>query len=187
MSRAQFDSQQVVQNAMQLFWQQGYSGASMQDVTAATGLKPGSIYLAFTNKDGLYKASLQRYAQQTIEFIESTIAQAPNVKKGICNILNIMINESIETQFYSCFLVRSRMELPQSSALHQFTGELLTELENCFAKQLSTQYEQALADQYAGVLMIQIFGIRVYGYHQNSGEKLRAAIQTSLPWLDWET
>ena len=182
MSRAQFDSQQVIKSAMQLFWKQGYSGTSMQDVSAATGLKPGSIYLAFNNKDGLYKASLQLYAEKNIQFIESTISDARCLKEGIRNLLNTMIDDSINGNFRSCFLVRSRLELPQSNELHQFTGELLSQVEACLFKQISTQYDPALSEKYTCTLMMQIFGIRVYGYHQNSVDKLQTAVQTSLPW-----
>lgn len=54
MARAQFDRDDVIGKSIKLFWKNGYSASSMQQVVKATGLKPGSIYLAFGNKEGLF-------------------------------------------------------------------------------------------------------------------------------------
>lgn len=186
MSRAQFDSEQVIENAMQVFWQRGYSGASMQDVTKTTGLKPGSIYLAFGNKEGLYRASLEHYAKQKLDLINTVINSSDNVAKGICHLFDKIIEESVCESFSSCFLVRSRLELPKTSPLHKYAGDLLLEVEDYFAEKLSSQFDQEQAKTYAAILMIHIFGARVYGYNHPSRATLRKTLSASLPWLPWD-
>lgn len=185
MSRAQFDTDQAIESAMQVFWKQGYSGASMQNITKATGLKPGSIYLAFGNKDGLYHASLTRYAKQSLDSINTLIDSAENVGLGICTLLEHLIEETGNENFHSCFLVRSRLELPHVNPLHQYTGELLLQVEHCFAEKLSTQFTAKQSKIYASTLMLHIFGARVYGYHQDCKSTLNNTLQASLPWLPW--
>lgn len=55
MARPQaFDQQQVLQNAMELFWRQGYASTSVRDLTEATRLQPGSLYGAFKSKRQLF-------------------------------------------------------------------------------------------------------------------------------------
>lgn len=49
---------------MEIFWRRGYSGAPIKDVCDAMDLKPGSVYAAFGNKDGLFLAVIQRYLDQ---------------------------------------------------------------------------------------------------------------------------
>lgn len=57
-----FDLDQVLDQAMTLFWRRGYAETSMADVYAATGLKPGSLYGAVRNKDELFRLAFERYA-----------------------------------------------------------------------------------------------------------------------------
>lgn len=58
----EFDPDTVLDKAMRLFWQRGYVATSMSDVYAATGLKPGSVYALFKDKEGLFRAAFERYA-----------------------------------------------------------------------------------------------------------------------------
>ena len=46
----EFDYDDVVEQAMYLFWRQGYQNTSIDDVESATGLTKGSLYKAFKNK-----------------------------------------------------------------------------------------------------------------------------------------
>jgi AcrR family transcriptional regulator len=43
----------------------------MQDLKAATGLHPGSIYCAFTNKRGLLLAALEQYGIESAKVFEA--------------------------------------------------------------------------------------------------------------------
>jgi AcrR family transcriptional regulator len=46
---------------MEVFWQKGYEGASLDDLTAAMGLNRPSVYAAFGDKRALFLAALDRY------------------------------------------------------------------------------------------------------------------------------
>lgn len=46
---------------MRLFWQYGYEGVSVGDLTKAIGIAPPSLYTAFGSKAGLYHEALSRY------------------------------------------------------------------------------------------------------------------------------
>ncbi|MGL4517633.1 MAG: TetR/AcrR family transcriptional regulator, partial [Shewanella sp.] len=61
MRNAEFDREQVLRAAMEAFMRKGYSKTSMQDLTQATGLHPGSLYCAFSNKRGLLIAAIEQY------------------------------------------------------------------------------------------------------------------------------
>ncbi|WP_163368077.1 TetR/AcrR family transcriptional regulator, partial [Enterobacter hormaechei] len=50
-----FDRDQAVDIAMRLFWRHGYEGVSLNDLTAAIGIAPPSLYAAFGSKAGLYR------------------------------------------------------------------------------------------------------------------------------------
>jgi AcrR family transcriptional regulator len=46
---------------MHVFWEKGYEGASLHDLTAAMGIQPASPYKAFGNKRNLFEQALARY------------------------------------------------------------------------------------------------------------------------------
>ena len=46
---------------MLLFWERGYEGTSMADLTQAMGLNPSSIYAAFGDKHALFSLAVKRY------------------------------------------------------------------------------------------------------------------------------
>ena len=49
--------------ALELFWQHGYDGVAISDLTSAIGIAPPSLYAAFGSKEALYRAALERYQQ----------------------------------------------------------------------------------------------------------------------------
>ena len=62
----EFEESQVLQDAMRVFWQQGYRGTSLKELEQATGLKPGSLYHAYGNKHGLFLRVLDHYIETII-------------------------------------------------------------------------------------------------------------------------
>jgi len=59
----EFDPTAALEQAMVLFWEQGFGETSMEDVVASTGVSRYGLYGTFGNKRELYIAALQRYAE----------------------------------------------------------------------------------------------------------------------------
>ncbi|MDF3007762.1 MAG: TetR/AcrR family transcriptional regulator [Enterobacter kobei] len=59
-----FDREATLDRAMALFWQHGYEATSLADLVEATGAKAPTLYAEFTNKEGLFRAVLDRYVSQ---------------------------------------------------------------------------------------------------------------------------
>lgn len=57
-----FYREQVLEKVMLLFWERGFAGTSLNDILNATGLRKGSLYRSFGNKEKLFNLSLQRYS-----------------------------------------------------------------------------------------------------------------------------
>ncbi len=56
-----FDEDEAVERAMLLFWRRGYEGTSVRDLGDGLGLRPGSLYAAFGDKQSLFHRALDRY------------------------------------------------------------------------------------------------------------------------------
>ena len=61
----EFEHDEIVDAAMQVFWQLGYCATSIQDLVDGTGLSRSSLYNAFENKHGLYEHALRHYHDLT--------------------------------------------------------------------------------------------------------------------------
>lgn len=57
----EFDEDEVMTALLDLFWNQGYDGTSLNDIMTATGLKKGSLYTLFGSKRNMYIRALMRY------------------------------------------------------------------------------------------------------------------------------
>jgi len=60
----EFDVEQVLDKALKVFWEHGYEGASLTDLTEAMGISRPSLYGAFGSKEELFKLALERYEQK---------------------------------------------------------------------------------------------------------------------------
>ncbi|GGX68459.1 TetR/AcrR family transcriptional regulator [Streptomyces minutiscleroticus] len=58
-----FDADEALERAMRVFWEQGYEGASLTDLTGAMGITRTSMYAAFGNKEELFRKALERYTE----------------------------------------------------------------------------------------------------------------------------
>jgi AcrR family transcriptional regulator len=56
-----FDRDAALRQAMTVFWEKGYEGASMSDLTAAMGINSPSLYAAFGSKEALFREAADLY------------------------------------------------------------------------------------------------------------------------------
>ena len=57
----EYDIEEVLNNAMELFWEKGYEGVSMGQLVKYTGLNRRTMYSLFKDKEGLFKDALENY------------------------------------------------------------------------------------------------------------------------------
>ena len=64
--KPQFDEPAVIAAALDVFWRHGYTGASINQLTEATGLSRSSLYQRFQDKDGLFQEALSAYIERLL-------------------------------------------------------------------------------------------------------------------------
>ena len=70
-----FDSEAALEAAMRVFWEKGYEGATLSDLTKAMGINRASMYAAFGDKEALYKKSLARYMAGPMSYLREALQQ----------------------------------------------------------------------------------------------------------------
>lgn len=82
-----FDRDKALQVALQLFWQHGYEGTSISDLTRAMGITAPSLYAAFGSKERLYMESAGLYQTTHGDFMVRALQEEPTARKSIARML----------------------------------------------------------------------------------------------------
>ena len=77
-----FDAEQVLDQAMALFWRKGYAGTGMSELEEATGLGRQSLYGAFGDKRQLFEKVVERYAETVLRPHMRDLLEAPGSPRG---------------------------------------------------------------------------------------------------------
>ena len=77
-----FDKNAALEEAMLLFWERGYEGTSMADLTQAMGLNPSSIYAAFGDKHALFQLAVKRYMEMRAQYTGKALEE-PTLAKVV--------------------------------------------------------------------------------------------------------
>lgn len=72
-----YDPQSALLRAMERFWKSGYSGTSLDQISAETGMNRPSLYAAFGDKHSLYLKALEFYWQLSLDAMRDALAD-PN-------------------------------------------------------------------------------------------------------------
>jgi AcrR family transcriptional regulator len=75
----EFDLDDALDRALQVFWRKGYEGASLPELTKAMGVNRPSLYAAFGNKEELFRKALDRYAEGPAAFAREALS-APTAR-----------------------------------------------------------------------------------------------------------
>src|SRR5580700_2150049 len=77
-----FDKDVAMEAAMLLFWERGYEGTSVSDLTQAMGLNPSSIYAAFGDKHALFQLAVKRYMEMRAQYAGKALDE-PTLEKVV--------------------------------------------------------------------------------------------------------
>lgn len=70
-----FSEAAALDAAMRVFWEKGYEGASLDDLTEAMGINRSSLYATFGDKETLFRLVMDRYAAGPLAFLSESLKQ----------------------------------------------------------------------------------------------------------------
>ena len=107
-----FDPKDVLDVAIDLFWEQGYSMASVDEVIRRSGVAKYGVYGEFGSKRDLFKKALQQYAVERHRDIQAPIrlpsAALPEIRKFFHEAVNLMTRDN---RLRGCLIVNTGVEL----------------------------------------------------------------------------
>jgi AcrR family transcriptional regulator len=68
-----FDERAALDAAMRVFWEKGYEGTSLDDLTAAMGINRSSLYSTFGDKEELFRRVMVRYGEGPMSYMHDAL------------------------------------------------------------------------------------------------------------------
>lgn len=104
-----FDRDELVERARDLFWKRGWAGTSLKDLEAVLQMKPGSFYAAFGSKKALFKLAMEKYATDGQNRLKA-LAQEHGPMKALQRFPEMVV-ENDAAPAKACMLSKTLLEL----------------------------------------------------------------------------
>ncbi|EPF6351100.1 TetR/AcrR family transcriptional regulator [Acinetobacter baumannii] len=191
MRTKEFETDEIAEAAMQVFWRRGYAATSVQDLVDGTGLSRSSLYSTFQNKQGLYQKALQRYELLTTLNNVKLLSGSGSAKALIRQLLMRVVEDELnDSEHKGCLVANACLELARhDEEVSQFVVSNLQKLQHALESLLikaqqsgeigSTQNPRALASFFLNTMQ----GLRVLGKgspHEQRKQCLMDVVEVAL-------
>jgi TetR/AcrR family transcriptional regulator, transcriptional repressor for nem operon len=188
----QFDKDEVLKLAMDVFWRKGFEATSVQDLVVHTKVNKQSLYDTFGDKHSLYLAALNNYRIENENQFNGLAAQDISVKSALQKLFDNVISEAVaDVDRKGCFMNNATVELAsQNEIIGKFCFDNMTSMEARLGElvkrgQQTGEISNALkADNVAAFLFTAINGLRAVSKITQDKKKLEEIVQTTLSVLD---
>jgi TetR/AcrR family transcriptional repressor of nem operon len=189
---ATYNREEVIEKAMQAFWDHGYEATGMSQITRVTGLNPGSLYAAFQSKQNLFLAALDLYGDFSQAAIARELDKYSNPLEAVRQFFRHLAHSALgPAGERSCFLVNSALEVARhDKAARNLIHDHFQKIENIFLATL----EKAKTEGHlppgkdprtlAASLMVFLWGLRVLGVTGATPARSEAIVEQVLALLD---
>ncbi|HSK38979.1 MAG TPA: TetR/AcrR family transcriptional regulator [Arenibaculum sp.] len=108
----EFNVDVALDEALRLFWRNGYEATSMQDLLAAMGLSRSSFYDCFGSKHEVLISAIRRYCEHETAKLDHLTADGGPVRPVLASILRAAYDSSTGTEpRVGCLMVNCAVEL----------------------------------------------------------------------------
>ena len=133
----EFDEEAAIRRAMEVFWEKGYKGASLRDLTEAMRINPSSLYNTIGDKQELFVRCVRRYTDDRKEYIARHSSDVVSSLETIKTYIGDAV-ANITTNKHSCLAIKAAFEVAtedervkailkdDAEAMYRFLCSLLT-------------------------------------------------------------
>jgi len=111
--KREFDEKEALSAAMETFWNKGYAGASLSDLTKSMGINKPSMYSVFGNKEALFIKATQLYIEEQAKsylkiLYENDVSFQVRIKSYL---MSIVTAQSATDNPKGCYIVLCQSEI----------------------------------------------------------------------------
>lgn len=187
----EFNPTEALDQAMALFWQQGYGDTSMENLVATTGVSRYGIYGTFGNKREFFIAALQRYAEHiSLEYHPGLFSPAAS-RADIEEFMAGAVSRSVGPDGHrGCMICNTAVEVaPHDADVAKAIRDLFDKLGEAFAtaianSQAAGDIKSDLDPKTSGELLVGVLqGAVVLARAGTSKAKLTTFMKSALEFL----
>jgi len=129
-----FDENEVLCKAIQVFWHKGYNGTSMQDLVDGLGISRSSLYDTYTDKHTLFVKALESYQNSGACKTQEIMNHPGPAKETIRKLLELTTNALLDDkQQKGCFMVNAEVEVaPHDTEVNNLVCKNEQQMEEAF-------------------------------------------------------
>ncbi|MFD2100532.1 TetR/AcrR family transcriptional regulator [Flagellimonas iocasae] len=188
----QFNEEEILKKAMELFWERGFHATSIQNLVTCLGINRASLYDTFGGKEELFNKVFTYYRKKNGDTLRSTLEQEKSVKAGFCRLFEDAIEKAqTDTAQKGCFVVNTTTELiPGDETIHNALRENKENAERIFIEHIKKGIESGEIDaskdaESIGPMLFALFsGLQVMAKVDPDPNKLRKLVKSGLSVLD---
>jgi TetR/AcrR family transcriptional repressor of nem operon len=188
----QFDVEEVMQEALEAFWEHGYVATSMQDLQEEMGLNRGSLYGTFGDKKKLFLAVLDKYYEQRVEDFQRVLEEPESPRQALRDLLDRVASECTgDDGQRGCLAAKAAMELaPHDKDVAAWLKRFHRRNVGMVAKVIERGQQRGEisrrldAESAARFVLNNIAGLRLLGTTSPSNSDVKAVIELVLKVLD---
>jgi len=129
-----FDENEVLAKAIQIFWHKGYNGTSMQDLVDGLGISRSSLYDTYTDKHTLFVKALETYQTSGSSKVQKIVNSEGAAKDIIKKLLEFVTDELLgDKDQKGCFMVNAEVEVaPHDAEINNLVCKNDQQMEDAF-------------------------------------------------------
>lgn len=90
---AKHDRAKALVTAMNLFWDRGFSGVSLEDMLAEIGFSNGAFYNLYGSMENLYQLAVQHYMSEPSRWFAEALASGIDTRQAFENLLEATVRQ----------------------------------------------------------------------------------------------
>ncbi|MEU6341963.1 TetR/AcrR family transcriptional regulator [Streptomyces sp. NPDC046977] len=186
----EFDTDQAVDRAMDLFWRRGYAETSLQDLLKELSIGSGSLYSAFGSKEQLYARALERYCALQAGGLAEILEDATEIRPAVHRVLTDMVEADLTDPGRGCLVVSAATERGDDPGTVDRVGAAMRMVESALAGALERAKSRGELSpdknpvELARFLTTFVQGLRVVGQARLGRTFTEDAVATALRSLD---
>ncbi len=140
-----FDTSAAIGKAREVFWDRGFSAASLDNLSAATSLNRPSLYNAFGDKEDLYLDALEGYRMDSMVVLEEALDASLPVRENLARIYDRALATYLhgDTAARGCFLISTAaVEAIQHERVRDVLGRSLADFDRAIEERLVLAVER---------------------------------------------
>jgi TetR/AcrR family transcriptional repressor of nem operon len=140
----EFDENEVLDKALNIFWCRGYNGTSMQELVEGLGISRSSLYDTYGDKHTLFLATLERYRTKQATGMIRMVENSLSVRGTIRDLFHFAVNETVADKLQrGCFMVNSTVEIAATDKeVAVIVNRNMQDIEDAFCRAIEKGQQQ---------------------------------------------